>query len=38
MPAIIESEKYKIDANWDNIVYAHKLKSGHLSGNYFLLI
>ena len=31
------SEKYKVKAIWDSTVYVKELKSGHLSGLYYLI-
>ena len=31
------SKEYKIEAIWDNAVYANELKSGHLPGLYYLI-
>ena len=32
------SEEYKIEAIWDNAVYANKSESGHLPGLYYLVV
>ena len=33
-----DSKKYKVEAIWDNAVYANKLESGHLPGLYYLVV
>ena len=33
-----ESGKHKVEAIWDNTVYARELKSGHLPGFYYLVL
>lgn len=31
------SKEYKVEAIWDNTVYANKLEQSHLSGLYYLM-
>lgn len=32
------SKKYKVEAIWDNTIYANKLESGYLPGLYYLIV